>query len=93
MTSATPGWPEADTGGRDLVSYAPAAVDRPARLSARQLEVLRFMAEGLTNIEIAGQLHIDPRTVATHVAEIIVRLGARNGKHAVALAFRRRLID
>lgn len=71
-------------------------VDRPAGvsgpLSARQMEVLRWMAEGLTDERIAEQLNLSRKTVVTHVQAIYRNLGARNRAHAVTLAFRRRLI-
>ena len=44
-------------------------------LTARELEVARLVAQGLTNGQIGGQLHISPRTVATHLANIFERLG------------------
>lgn len=66
------------------------SIDAP--LSERHLEVLRLMAEGFTNRQIAERLVIGEETVATHIGEIIKRLSARNGKHAIALGFRRRLI-
>jgi len=61
-------------------------------LSARHLEVLRLMAEGLTDRQISERLHIATGTVACHAIEIYRRLGARNRPHAVALAFRRRIL-
>ena len=71
-------------------------VDRPAGasgpLSARQMEVLRWMAEGLTDERIAEQLNLSRKTVVTHVQAVYRNLGARNRAHAVTLAFRRRLI-
>ena len=72
-------------------------VDRPAGvsgpLSARQMEVLRWMAEGLTDERIAEQLNLSRKTVVTHVQAVYRNLGARNRAHAVALGFRRRLLD
>ena len=67
---------------------APAAPE----LSARQLDVLRLMAEGLTDRQIAGRLGVSPGTVASHTLELYSRLGARNRAHAVALGFRRRIL-
>lgn len=67
----------------------PAAGDRPggrrAPLSQRQLEVLREMATGKSNKEIARSLDISVDTVRTHVVEILSRLGARNRTEAVTL--------
>jgi len=47
----------------------------PAGLTARQLEVLALLAEGLTNAEIAARLVVSIRTVDHHVAAVLARLG------------------
>jgi DNA-binding NarL/FixJ family response regulator len=47
-------------------------------LTAREAEVLRLLADGLTDREIAESLTISPRTVETHVSAILHKLGARN---------------
>lgn len=49
----------------------------PGRLSDRELEVLRLVALGLENPEIAGQLHVAESTVRNHVANILVKLQLR----------------
>ena len=46
-----------------------------ARLSARELDVLRLMAEGLTNGGIAGRLFLSARTVEAHVGNLMTKLG------------------
>ena len=48
----------------------------PAGLTARQLEVLALLAEGLTNAEIADRLVVSPRTAEHHVAAVLTKLGA-----------------
>ena len=63
-----------------------AAANRPAVLSDRQLEVLRLVAEGATDNEIAVRLHLSVLTVSQYVVEIRARLDARSRAHAVALA-------
>jgi LuxR family transcriptional regulator, maltose regulon positive regulatory protein len=55
-------------------------------LSQRELEVLRLMAEGLTNEQIAARLIIALGTVKAHIHNISGKLGAQNRAHAVALA-------
>jgi DNA-binding CsgD family transcriptional regulator len=54
---------------------APAAATSPSGLSRRELDVLRLVAAGKSNQEIADVLFISPHTVATHVANIINKLG------------------
>lgn len=60
------------------------ATDDPlfGSLSGRELEVLRLLAEGLTDREIAASLIVSPRTVETHVSSILHKLGARNRAEA-----------
>jgi DNA-binding NarL/FixJ family response regulator len=55
------------------------------RLSERQLQVLRLVAEGLSNNQICLQLEVTLETVKTHVLHIYQRLHARNRAHAVHL--------
>jgi two-component system, NarL family, nitrate/nitrite response regulator NarL len=64
------------------------AADRPApvdRLTAREAGVLELVAEGLSNREIASQLHIELTTVKNHVHNILEKLGARTRADAVGL--------
>lgn len=57
-------------------------------LTRRQLEVLRLLASGFTNKEIAGRLGMTPKTVMHHTVAIYQRLGVRGRGEAVAWAFR-----
>ena len=58
----------------------------PAGLTARQLEVLALLAEGLTNAEIAERLVVSPRTAEHHVAAVLTKLGATTRREAAARA-------
>jgi predicted ATPase/DNA-binding NarL/FixJ family response regulator len=57
-------------------------------LSPRELEVLRLLADGLTNQEIADAIFVSRRTVATHVDHILTKLDVRSRTAAVAYAIR-----
>jgi DNA-binding NarL/FixJ family response regulator len=61
---------------------------RANRLTARQIEVLRLVAEGVPGHEIARRLKVSPLTVRTHVQNILTRLGVHTKPEAVALAIR-----
>src|SRR5262249_22151403 len=57
-------------------------------LSPREHEVLRLLADGLKQEEIADRLVISPKTVATHIQRILAKLEVHSRAEAVALAFR-----
>lgn len=63
-----------------------------SRLTAREFEVLRLLAAGRSNREIADDLFISPRTAATHVTHIFAKLEVESRAEAVALALRSGLI-
>lgn len=62
-------------------------------LTEREREVLRLVAQGLTNTEIAGALHLSPLTAKTHVSRIISKLGARDRVHLVVVAYETGLVQ
>jgi DNA-binding SARP family transcriptional activator/DNA-binding CsgD family transcriptional regulator len=67
-------------------------VQQPHGLSSRELEVLRLVADGLPDREIADRLFISPRTVQTHVTNILNKLGVSSRAAAAAQAVRDQLI-
>jgi DNA-binding CsgD family transcriptional regulator len=70
------------------IPRGPTAATRvnPAGLTERQVEVVQLLAEGMTNAEIAGKLVLSVRTVDSHVAAVMEKLGGRTRTEAVARA-------
>jgi DNA-binding NarL/FixJ family response regulator len=62
-------------------------------LSAREIDVLRLIAAGNANREIAGKLFIAEETVKSHVTNILGKLQANDRTHAVTIALKRGIID
>jgi DNA-binding NarL/FixJ family response regulator len=62
-------------------------------LTAREIEVLRLIAAGNSNKQIAGRLSIAEETVKSHVTNILSKLGANDRTHAVTLALKRGIIE
>jgi DNA-binding NarL/FixJ family response regulator len=58
-----------------------------AKLTGRESEVLRLMAAGLTNAEIARRMEVGPATVKTHVAAVLAKTGTRDRTQAVIAAY------
>ena len=69
-----------------------AAVGAP-RLSPRELEVLRLLARGMANREIAGELQISENTVKNHVRNLLEKLQLHSRMEAVVYAVREKLVE
>ena len=67
--------------------------DRVQRLSEREFEVFCLLAEGRTVVEISEDLHLSPKTVSNHRANIMQKLGAKSIVELTRLAIRNGLID
>jgi DNA-binding NarL/FixJ family response regulator len=82
------GSPQAGANGNGYARY-----ENTAGLSPREREILGLLAEGRTQGQIAGELVISSKTVATHIQHILSKLGVNTRAQAVAIAFRRGLVE
>ena len=71
----------------------PTAPKELDELTARELEVYRLIADGLSNNEIAQELYISDTTVKTHITHILQKLGLRDRVQAVVLAYQTGLFE
>jgi len=71
---------------------SPAVVPGLDQLTDRELEVLRLVARGMSNAEIAEQLYLGEATIKTHVGRVLTKLGVRDRVQAVVLAYESGLI-
>jgi DNA-binding NarL/FixJ family response regulator len=99
-TSSAEGWNVCASAGPGLASPLELRLSRRARgllerggLTRRELEVLRLVANGQTDREIAQVLVLSPRTIEMHVANCLGKLGCRSRAHAVRRAVELNLLD
>jgi DNA-binding NarL/FixJ family response regulator len=78
--------------GFDALGVSVEAATDPERLTEREVEVLRLMAGGYANKEIADALEVTERTVKNHVSSVLAKLGVRDRTRAVLKALERRLL-
>jgi DNA-binding NarL/FixJ family response regulator len=86
--SAGPALARADALVERLTAPSRAADAFPAGLSAREVEVLRLLAAGKSNREIADALFLSPATVSIHVSHILTKTDTANRTEAAAFAHR-----
>jgi len=67
--------------------------DDPFGLTPREREVLGLLVDGLNQIDIAGRLHLSPKTVGTHIQRILEKMGVKSRTQAVAYAARERMFQ
>ena len=84
-------------GGKLLAQVAkntsPEDTTLTADLSERELDVLRLLAQGLTNAEIAERLYLTRGTVRNYVSAILTKLGVEDRTQAAILALRHGLVE
>lgn len=78
----------------DLITFpdSPAVSEPEHSPTAREIEVLQLVSEGLVNREIGDRLYLSEETVKSHVRHLLAKLQARSRAHAVAVGFRRGLL-
>jgi DNA-binding CsgD family transcriptional regulator len=76
-----------------LPGLATAEAASTGGLTARELEVLQLLAQGMTNDQIGTTLFMSPRTASVHVSRILAKLNAANRTEVAAIAHRRGLLD
>ena len=72
---------------------APARVALPAGLTEREVEVLRLIARGRSNRDVAAELVISPKTVGRHVENLYRKIGVRSRAAAAVFAMEHGLLD
>jgi DNA-binding NarL/FixJ family response regulator len=90
VASGLPALPEVQEQAADR---APSPGALPAGLSAREAEVLKLIAQGLSNAEIGERLFLGRATIKTHVNRIFAKTGVRDRAQAVHFAFRHGLVE
>jgi DNA-binding NarL/FixJ family response regulator len=78
---------------KQSTNYSSATMSSVEDLTARELDVIKLVADGLTNNSIAEKLFLSPRTIDTHRRNLLQKLGVNNTAGLVRFAFENNLID
>ncbi len=92
LTAARRTFEQLGAGPAERETAALLTSDHPAGLTDREVEVLRLVARGSSNPEIAGTLVLSEKTVARHLSNIFTKLGVGTRTAAAAFAFENRLV-
>ena len=76
----------------EVIQFQPPLPELEQEPTAREVEVLQLISDGLVNREIGNRLFLSEETVKSHVRHLLAKLQARSRAHAVAVGFRRGLI-
>jgi DNA-binding NarL/FixJ family response regulator len=82
-----------DAAVAEVIHLQPPLQQLEQEPTAREIEVLQLISDGLVNREIGVRLFLSEETVKSHVRHLLAKLQARSRAHAVAVGFRRQLID
>ena len=81
------------SGGAEVIPFTGPLKELEQEPTAREIEVLQLVSEGLVNRDIGVRLFLSEETVKSHVRHLLAKLQARSRAHAVAVGFRRGLIS
>jgi DNA-binding NarL/FixJ family response regulator len=82
-----------DAGVAEVIPFQAPLQELEQEPTAREIEVLQLISDGLVNREIGVRLFLSEETVKSHVRHLLAKLQARSRAHAVAVGFRRSLIN
>jgi DNA-binding NarL/FixJ family response regulator len=82
-----------DASIAEVIPFQPPLPALEQEPTAREIEVLQLISDGLVNREIGTRLFLSEETVKSHVRHLLAKLQARSRAHAVAVGFRRGLIN
>jgi DNA-binding NarL/FixJ family response regulator len=80
-------------GSAEIIPFTPPVREFEQEPTPREIEVLQLISDGLVNREIGKRLFLSEETVKSHVRHLLAKLQARSRAHAVAVGFRRGLLN